>query len=286
MHDIGIIANLDKPGAEKALLDLASYAAKIGVHLVSTQEVVDAAGGGPAWIVSDGIPPGISEVAVVGGDGTLLRAAHAMRKSDAALMGLNNGTLGYLTGAESSRFEEAVAALASGRYVTSERDSLFCRVTRASGDVETYDAVNDAVLARSNGKLVKIALSLDEVPVTRYICDGVIVSTPTGSTAYSLSAGGPIVMPGAKATVVTVICPHALASRPLVVPQQSDVSLVPFAPSAPLSLCIDGEDVTTVGEGDSVVVSKGEWKPRIAFLPDHDDYQRLSRKLGFHGGLA
>ena len=291
MRSIGLLVNLDKPHAPEALRRISALADTLGVELLAEPAAVALAGGGAAWRACrvEEIAEQSDAIAVFGGDGTLLRAVHQTQGADVPLMGFNIGSLGYLTGVDSSRFEEAFRALAAGTFQISERPLLSCAVRRAGiADAEAVprDALNEIVLARGSGRIVKISMALDGVPVTTYACDGLIVSTPTGSTAYSLSAGGPLVMPGAAATVVTVICPHTLGSRPLVVADTARIALRVDAAEVPLPLTIDGEDTAELAQGDEVEIIRSPRCARIAFLPDHNDYLALSRKLGWGGKLG
>lgn len=287
---IGIIANIDKPRAGEALRSVASIASDLGVSLLADSATAALAGGGAHWVVSE---PGemaanADAIAVLGGDGTLLRAVHQVQAVNPSilLMGLNIGNLGYLTSVDESLFKDALEALVSGSCEISERQMLSCEVFRdgkAGASIAAgRPALNEIVLSRGSGRLVKIDLALNGQYVTTYACDGLIISTPTGSTAYSLSAGGPLVMPGAAATVITVICPHTLSSRPLVISDSAEISLRISASEAAMPLSIDGEEITTVSQGDTVVISKALTHARIAFLPGYSAYQVLARKLGWN----
>ena len=287
---IGIFVNTGKPLAGEALKILSGFAGRSDVDLFAEPEAVALAGGGPAWTACTAreMADSVSAVAVLGGDGTLLRAVHRLQElgADLPAMGFNIGSLGYLTCADEEHFGEALAALASGKYEISERQMLSCRVCQG-GDSATCtlprSALNDIVLSRASGRMVRIGLALDGQSVTTYACDGLIVSTPTGSTAYSLSAGGPLVMPGTAATSITVICPHTLSSRPLVISDSTAMSLCAIAAEAPLLLAIDGEECAKINPGDTVEIVRAPRPARIAFLPGYSPYRVLSRKLGWTG---
>lgn len=289
---IGIIANAGKTHVGEALRLVAALAEKMDVALFADSETVALAGGGAAWTACSVAELGaaVSAAAVLGGDGTLLRAIHLLRGvgADIPVMGFNIGTLGYLTGADTDHFEAGLSALASGTYEISPRQMLACSVHRGGvrGEASLPRlALNDIVLSRGSGRLVRIGLALDGQDVTTYACDGLIVATPTGSTAYSLSAGGPVVMPGTAATILTVICPHALASRPLVISDATAVTLGAVAAEAPMPLVIDGEEAARVAAGDTVEIVRAATPARIAFLPGYNPYQVLSRKLGWAGTM-
>lgn len=286
---IGIIANIEKPHAGDALRHVASHARELGVSLLADEATVQIAGAGAPWIVCapEHMATAVSAIAVLGGDGTLLRAVHQVHavNPDIPLMGLNIGNLGYLTSVDESQFGEALNALAAGTCEVSERQMLSCGVFKNGESGATSlgrPALNEIVISRGSGRLVKIGLSLNGQFVTTYACDGLIVSTPTGSTAYSLSAGGPLVMPGTAATVITVICPHTLSSRPLVVSDATEITLRIEAAEVPLPVSIDGEDSAVLSQGDSIFVARAKTPAKIAFLPGYSSYQVLSRKLGWN----
>ena len=287
---IGIFVNADKPRAGEALNILSDLAEKVGIDLFAEPEAVALAGGGSAWTACTAreMADNASAVAVLGGDGTLLRAIHRLQElgADLPAMGFNIGSLGYLTGADEEHFGEALKALASGKVEISDRQMLSCRVCPggdSGASTLPRSALNDIVLSRSSGRMVRIGLALDGQSVTTYACDGLIVATPTGSTAYSLSAGGPLVMPGTAATSITVICPHTLSSRPLVISDSTAISLRVAAAEAPLLLAIDGEECAKVNPGDTVEIVRAKRPARIAFLPGYSSYLVLSRKLGWTG---
>lgn len=288
---IGIFVNADKPLAGEALKILSGFAEQEGIDLFAEPEVVALAGGGAAWTACTAreMADNAAAVAVLGGDGTLLRAIHRLQElgADLPAMGFNIGSLGYLTGADEEHFGEALDALASGKFEVSERQMLSCRVCSGENGVCTLprSALNDVVLSRSSGRMVRIGLSLDGQSVTTYACDGLIVATPTGSTAYSLSAGGPLVMPGTAATSITVICPHTLSSRPLVISDSTSISLYVIAAEVPLLLAIDGEESAKVNPGDTVEIARAKHPARIAFLRGYSPYRVLSRKLGWTGAI-
>lgn len=285
---IGVMVNASKPRAAAALAAVAAFAREHSVNLFADPATVALAGGGSEWIActNEEFAAAVPCVAVLGGDGTMLRAVHALADlgMDVPVMGLNIGSLGYLTCADEGGFAEALSALCTGRCEIVPRQTLSCEIRRGR-KIEKVGrlALNEIVLTRGSGRIVKIRLSLDGCQVTTYACDGLIVSTPTGSTAYSMSAGGPLVMPGTAATVITVICPHALSSRPLVIADRTEIELAPESAEVPLSLDIDGECAAKADVGDVIRIRKGSRTVRIAFMPGDGACRILSRKLGWNG---
>ena len=255
MKRIAFHVNSDKPEAGAVRDRLAAFAKSIGL-VVQDTAACDA-------------------VIVLGGDGTMLSAVH--RFPGIPLLGLNLGSLGYLAGVEAPHFDDAMRAL---------RDNAFTLSRRTALAVHGRTALNDVVFSRgTSGHAAVIALSVDGRTATRFFADGLVIATPTGSTAYSLAAGGPILLPDSQSIVITPVCPHALASRPLVVRDDSRLSirLVARPGAETLDIFADGEAVATIREDDEVVVEKAYVTVPIVELPGADPFEVLSRKLGWAG---
>ncbi len=289
MRNLGIIVNHDNPRAPEALRRVVRAAGRLGLALHADAATCRLAGGGLAQMASLQDFKGLAEaVIVLGGDGTLLRAAHALEAAGLPLMGFNIGSLGYLTSVDEEHVEEALQALRDGRCRISERATLAARIVRADGTSETVGtkALNDVVVTRgASARLVHLALGINGQRVTTYACDGVIVATATGSTAYSLAAGGPILLPETPALIISVISPHALGARPLVVPVAAAVSLCCERPSEPQLLALDGRECGTLGQGDCVEIARSPVVVRIAGLAEGNPLAVLNRKLGWGGSL-
>ena len=289
MHKIGIVVNHENPRAPEALRRVVRAAGRLGLALHADADTCRLAGGGMTPVASVQAFKGLAEaVIVLGGDGTLLRAAHLLDAAGLPLMGFNIGSLGYLTSVDEAHFDEALQALHERRFRISERATLAARIVRTDGKAETVGpkALNDVVVARgASARLVHLALWINGQHVTTYACDGVIVATATGSTAYSLAAGGPILLPETPALTISVICPHALGARPLVVPVAAAVSLCCERPSGPQILALDGRECGTLGQGDRVEIVRSPVVVRIAGLAEGNPLAVLNRKLGWGGSL-
>jgi NAD+ kinase len=289
MRNLGIIVNHDNPRAPEALRRVVRAAERMGLALHADAATGRLAGGGLSQVASLQDFKGLAEaVIVLGGDGTLLRAAHALEAAGLPLMGFNIGSLGYLTSVDEEHVEEALQALRDDRCRISERATLAARIVRTDGSAETVGtkALNDVVVARgASARLVHLALEINGQRVTTYACDGVIVATATGSTAYSLAAGGPILLPETPALTISVICPHALGARPLVVPVAAAISLCCERPSGPQLLALDGRECGTLGQGDRVEIARSPVVVRIAGLAEGNPLAVLNRKLGWGGSL-
>jgi NAD+ kinase len=197
----------------------------------------------------------------LGGDGTLLRLVRDLRGKMKPVMGINFGSLGFLTGFGGPDFVEAAKALASGDYRVEERTLLETTVRGLDGQIVSRVGLNDVVVSRGErSRLVQIEVAIDGVCLTEYNADGLIVATSTGSTAYSLSAGGPIVIPNSGVFVVTPICPHVLTNRSVVVSNRSTIRLKASHRSIeqPISLSIDGQEAIHFHVGDEVTVKAAD----------------------------
>ena len=242
-------------------------------------------------------PQGLAAVdllVVLGGDGTLLGGAHLVADAGVPILGINLGTLGFLT---SCRPEQAAATLldaVDGRLPIEERMRLRVEVIRGNGDRPSKDgsaadppdepivryACNDAVLSQGAlARLIEIDARLDDVPVATYRADGLIVATPTGSTAYNLAAGGPILAPTVAAMVISPICPHTLTNRPLVVPASSRLSLQPRSNARNVQLTVDGQWGTHVAPEDIVELRSAKRPLRLVKPADTSYFDVLRAKL-------
>jgi NAD+ kinase len=197
------------------------------------------------------------------------------------LMGLNMGSLGYLTSVEQHQFPEALKQLRGDLYQVSVRATLATRIVHKSGKVETIpDALNDVVVIHgASGRAIDLEVSLNECPVASFLSDGVIVATATGSTAYSLSAGGPIVFPDATAFVINVICPHLLTFRPLVVKAATRISIRVVSCPVPVVVSSDGRGDVKLDVDDKVEIMRGQQDVQVVELNGYNACDVLCRKL-------
>jgi NAD+ kinase len=201
---------------------------------------------------------------VLGGDGTLLSAARALAKANIPILGVNLGSLGFLTEVPLQDLYDTLEAAGENKCSFESRAMLHCELVREGKCLATYNALNDAVVNKSAiARLVGFDLFVDQNFVSNYKADGVIVATPTGSTAYSLAAGGPILMPNVDAFVVTPVCPHSLTHRPLVVHDTAEIQIVVRDVDDKAFLSIDGQIGVPVCDGDYVVCRKAAYRVKI-----------------------
>lgn len=226
-------------------------------------------------------------VVALGGDGTFLRASRLVVGTSIPVLGINLGRLGFLTAIPDSRLEEGMDAIRAGDGMIEHRFGL--RAGIHSGDSERSDeffALNDIVVHTTGAaRVTPLTLSVGESPdleeVGSFGADGVIVSTPTGSTAYSMSAGGPIIVPDVEAIVVTPICPHSLAVRPLVLPASETIRVGSLDPESDHQVTVDGQVIEQLRPGDRVVIRKEERPLSLVRLPGQTFFNTMRRKLNW-----
>ncbi len=226
------------------------------------------------------VPEGCDLVIVLGGDGTLLSAARAIGQREIPLFPVNLGGLGFLTAITMDEvFPELERAL-RGEHRVAKRKFLNTELVRAGSVVANYDALNDAVLTKSEiARMIDLQAYVDEQLVANYKADGLIVCTPTGSTAYSLAAGGPIIFPSVPAICITPICPHMLTNRPVMVPETSVVRVISHAPNGNVYLTIDGQIGSPVEEGDTIVCRSSRFALHLIRPPRAMFFDVLRQKL-------
>jgi NAD+ kinase len=218
-------------------------------------------------------------VVVLGGDGTLLSAARVTAAADVPLLGVNLGSLGFLTEVPVSSLYPMLEAIVQGRAPVEERSLMQCDLLRQEAILGSYLVFNDAVVNKTAlARLNHYDLYIDKVFVSSYRADGMIVATPTGSTAYSLSAGGPVLMPTVKAFVITPVAPHSLTHRPLVVPDSVEIEILLRSDEEVAYLSLDGQPGLDLSDGDRVRCRRSEHNVHL-FRSDTDFFYLLRSKL-------
>jgi NAD+ kinase len=218
----------------------------------------------------------------LGGDGTLLRGARSLDGANTPVLGINLGRVGFLTTASSQSLDWALDALVRRAYATEPRLALLPALVDKEGKSRSEPTVLNDVVVHKGGvaRVVRLRVSVDGDDVGQYSADGIVVATPTGSTAYSLSAGGPIVVPGVDAIVVTAICPHTLAVRPLVLPADVAVSIEPIPPwTEEVLVSFDGQVSTTIQPGERVLVKRAARPVLLIRLGPDGFFTRMRKKL-------
>jgi NAD+ kinase len=230
-------------------------------------------------------PSAVDLLITLGGDGTLLRGARMVAEHHTPVLGINLGYLGFLTSIAPEELEEKLTRVFAGDFWLDERFTLEALVV-SNGDASgaPFIALNDAVLHKGGfARVVRLAMFVgpDRQEVASYSSDGIILSTPTGSTAYSLSAGGPVVDPSVDCIIATPICPHTMVVRPLVLPASSEIVVEPLSPTGELILTVDGQDGAGLRPGDRLVVRRGNAVVRLVRFFDQNFFSTLRRKLNW-----
>ena len=275
-----------------ACREIAATAAECGA-IASVEPALASAAPGLSTV--DLSADAVDLVISLGGDGTLLRAARLLFGRDIPVLGINLGSLGFLTSVSADRIADAVRSVLGGEFFLERRRTLTAEIRDAQGATRrTFTVLNDAVVHKAGvAQVVHLGLWVgpqgDLEEIGSFSGDGVILSTPTGSTAYSLSAGGPIIVPELHCFLVTPILPHTLALRPLLVPGGEEISVTALERREPLLLTVDGQEGGNVRHSDRVVVRMGAFRVPLVRLPGHSFFATLRRKLSWavrpaHGG--
>jgi NAD+ kinase len=279
---IGIVAKQNDPRVAETCRALVDYLRGQGrAYLLDngcTASVPEAAGPG---LDCRTLAKSCELVIVVGGDGTLLRAARMLVDHDVRLLGINLGRVGFLTDVSHREMTVRLDEILAGRFQEEARFLLHAVMVRDGQPLSESDALNDVVVQKGNvARLIRLDTYVDGHFVSSQRSDGVIVSTPTGSTAYALSGGGPLLHPALNAIALVPICPHTLSNRPIVVGADSQVEIVvsPGQQTSALLTC-DGETVAEVAVGDRVLVRRKGRPIRLIHPPDHDYFATLRTKL-------
>jgi NAD+ kinase len=234
----------------------------------------------PPGIPRDKIPGEIDMALVAGGDGTLLSVAREVAPLGIPILGVNLGTLGFLTELPSDERFSGLEAVLAGRYTVEERQTLRVRYRTEGTEPRQYALLNDAVITKSAlARMIDLAVRIDGENVVSYKSDGLIVATPTGSTAYSLSAGGPILDPRMRAFVITPICPHTMNLRPLVVPGNVQIEVTVRSADEEAFLTLDGQLGFPVEDGDRLVIDDHPNPVRLVRVAERGFFEVLRRKL-------
>jgi NAD+ kinase len=255
LQTIGVIVGPKKSEAISVVCDLRDWCHERGIELRATAEIaaeVECA----LLNLNDGeIAEDLDLVVVLGGDGTMLGASRLVGAREIPVLGVNFGWLGYLTEFTLDELFSSLDGLREGKFSLDRRMLLEIHLERDGELIAHHRALNDAVVTKvTPARLIELECYIDEMFVNQFRADGMIVSTPTGSTAYSLSAGGPIVHPAMTAILLTPICPHMLANRPVVVPGESVVELVFSQPTDGLMLTVDGQIITNLLPDDRIKI--------------------------------
>jgi NAD+ kinase len=279
---LGIYAHWRKSGAEASLRALLQELSRQNVNALVEEHAAKLLG--ETGYSLDDLYDRVELFVALGGDGTLLRLVRDLRGKMKPVMGINFGSLGFLTCFGGPEYAVAAKALAKGDYRVDERTLLEVSIERRGKTLLSQIGLNDVVVTRGErSRLVRLDLYIDQTHLTQYNADGLIIATSTGSTAYSLSAGGPIVMPNSGVFVVTPICPHVLTNRSVIVSNKSTIRLLPSRGEQQLCVNIDGQESMQLHESDVVIVRPANAKLPLLLPKDLTFADILGAKLRWSG---
>jgi NAD+ kinase len=280
---VGVVGHRGYTGLAEVLGALQRLGPELGLDLVYEPGLHDAVGIGAP--LGDEEP--IDGLLTLGGDGTLLRGARFLDGRRVPILGVNLGRVGFLTSCAGDELEAGLRALASGDYETERRLTLETAVVDAAGQERArWRSLNDVVLHKGGfARVVRFVVCVDGEAIGAYAADGVVISTPTGSTAYSLSAGGPVVVPTVESILLTPVSPHTLAIRPLVLPATAEVRIQAEEGPEELLVTVDGQVGTHYQPEETLVIRRAALPVLIVRLRGTSFFARLRRKMGW-GGLV
>ncbi len=280
---IGLIAHTGKPGVGDLVNAIVQEFDRFSIEIEIEKETAAIAGKNSDRSIAQ-LGAASDLLVVVGGDGTILHVVGQLGEVIKPIFGINVGSLGFLTCANSSAYREAVECIAKDRINFSQRTLLEARIKAAEKQTKKMTALNDAVLSRGElSRLVLLRTRVNGEALTEFNADGLIVATPTGSTAYSLSAGGPILDPESGVLVITPICPHVLTNRSIIVAETSIIDIEVSDPDYPVFLTLDGRQPIRVKRGSTINIRKAKKTLRLAALPDVSFFNVVRQKLKWSG---
>lgn len=279
MIRLGVVGNHGYSGLPAVLRTLISTAPALGIDLFFEDDLASL---DRSYNRFDD-PRSLDALMTLGGDGTLLRGARLIASHRVPILGINMGRLGFLTCAPAGHLADALKLFARKEYSIETRMALSAHLDGA--ERQEWIALNDVVVHKGGvARMVSLRVGVNGEPIATYAADGVVVSTPTGSTAYSLSAGGPVVFPTLESILVTPVSPHTLAIRPLLLPAESEVTVQPEDPSAEILVTVDGQVGASFSARDTLRIRRAERGIEIIRFPNASFFSTLRKKLAW-GGL-
>jgi len=283
---IGIAGNINKPKVRDVIREFVDYLELKKIRFIYAQELKEflRLGNQDQFIPLNRIGQVADIVVAFGGDGTILSTANMVGHSGVPILGVNSGGLGFLAEVVVEELKQTIDDLITGKYTVIDRMLLDVKVVKKDREF-SFSALNDMVVDKGTGpRLILIDVYINNTFLNTYRSDGLIVATPTGSTAYSLSAGGPLLMPTMNAIIVTPICPHSLTVRPIVLSENSllHVALKPGQDAAQINL--DGQSIMTLKPDEKIEIRKADFALKWVSVGERDFFEILRTKL--HWGIA
>jgi NAD+ kinase len=280
---IGLIAHTGKKGAAELVPAVAEEFGRFSIAVMMEKETAALAGFGSDFSIGE-LGAKTDLLVVLGGDGTLLNVAGQLGDTIKPIFGINVGSLGFLTCSSSSAIREAVECIANGKIMFSERTLLEVTITRPAPERPAMIALNDAVFSRGElSRLIRLRVRVNGESLTEFNADGLIVTTPTGSTAYSLSAGGPIMSPDSGVLAIAPICPHVLTNRSIIISDQSIIEVDVTERDYAVYLTVDGREPLRLDTGAVVRITKAGKTLPLAVMPDTSFFSVVRQKLKWSG---
>ena len=280
---IGLIANDRKLGAGELVHEIVNDCLRRGIICELERRTAQLIGAESEFTPND-LARDCELLVVLGGDGTILQVLHELSGEYRPILGINLGTLGFLTCVGVAGWPLAMAMIASKTYQLSERALLDVQVVRDGEVISRSSALNEAVISRGElSRLIKVEVFIDGVALSAYNVDGLIVATPTGSTAYSLSAGGPVLTPDSGVFVITPICPHVLTMRPVLVSEHALIEITLAPSQQDLFLTVDGQRAVRILSQDKIRITQYPQRLPLAMLPQTSFFETLREKLKWSG---
>lgn len=280
MNTIGLVVNSNKGDVSEHVNKVVSWLTEQKIRVLYNEESAVVMGCPEKGMPTRELAQQCDCIMVWGGDGTLLNCARQTACTGTPILGVNFGRLGFLTEIDVPDLEEKMQALIAGQYFIEERMMLQAKVIRDGAVIDSSICLNDVVVAKgASFRMVRLNIMVDGERAGGYSADGVIVASPTGSTAYSLSAGGPIISPGIKALLITPICPHSLSNRPVVIHQHSEIEIQVLPHADAVQLSLDGQYCFPLQAGDRILVKKAQETARFLKIKKTGFFEVLRGKL-------
>jgi NAD+ kinase len=280
---IGLVAHTGKSGALAMAARLRDEFQKRGATVRVETRTAEMIGGCVGESIA-ALARDCELLVALGGDGTILQVVDEMGEELKPVFGINLGSLGFLTCVSSTAVEQAVESIVSRKYVRSSRILMEMEIQHENTTIARRIGLNDAVISRgAASKLIRLQTWIDGASLTEYNADGLIIATPTGSTAYSLAAGGPIMTPDCGVFAVTPICPHVLTNRSLIFSDNSTIVVSPRENQGDIYVTVDGQQPLPIGAGDMVHIRKAKHCLPLAMLPGVSFFEVLRQKLKWSG---
>lgn len=280
IRKIGVIAKPTADNIKQILSDLLNWIEKRGLEVIFDNEAGGILGGSVKALDRKQVPSEVDLVIVFGGDGTILSVGSKAAQRGAPILGINLGGMGFLAETKKEETYDVLEKVLKGDFKCTERLLLRVELLRREHKIQEFEALNDTVVNKASiARMIQIEVFLDGSFVIHFRADGLIAATPTGSTAYSLSAGGPIMHPTLKDIIITPICPHTLTYRPLVVSSESKIELVNYAEKNEAVLTIDGQQLVELEKEDRIIITRSPHILRLIGSQTKNNFEILSEKL-------